>query len=145
MRAVVQRVASASVRVGDEEVARIGRGLLVLLGIGRSDDEIVAGRMASRLARLRIFPDQEGRFSHDVSAAGGQVLLVSQFTLLADTGRGNRPSLGAAADPPVAEALYERVAAGIRSCDLEVATGRFGAAMQVHLVNDGPVTIVLDL
>ncbi len=145
MRAVVQRVTCAAVRVDEDEVARIDRGLLVLLGIGRSDDESVASRMASRLARLRIFPDQQGRFAHDVAAAGGQVLLVSQFTLLADTGRGNRPSLGAAADPPVAEALYERVAAGIRSYDLVVETGRFGAAMRVHLVNDGPVTIVLDL
>ena len=120
-------------------------GLCVLLGVAVSDTEAQAKRMAERLARLRIFPDEEGRFDRSVLDTGGAILLVSQFTLIADTGAGNRPSFSAAARPEQAEPLYELVAAELRALGVPVETGRFGAHMQLELVNDGPVTIVLDL
>jgi D-tyrosyl-tRNA(Tyr) deacylase len=135
---VVQRVARAAVRVDDEEVAAIGRGLLVLLGVGHDDDEAVADRMADKLRALRIFEDDEGRMNEALGER--EVLCVSQFTLLGDARKGNRPSFVAAARPEVAVPLYERV------CDrLGARRGVFGARMEVDLVNDGPVTILLEL
>jgi D-tyrosyl-tRNA(Tyr) deacylase len=123
----------------------VSAGLCVLLGVAASDTEELAPKMAGRLARLRIFPDDEGRFDRSVLDVGGAILLVSQFTVIADTSGGNRPSFSAAARPDHAEPLYELVAAELRALGVPVETGRFGAHMQVELVNDGPVTIVLDL
>ena len=143
MRAVVQRVSSAAVRVEDALVAEIEAGLLVLLGVAADDDEHEADRLAAKVARLRIFPDEEGRFDRSALDARGAVLVVSQFTLLADTAKGNRPSFTAAAPPEQAERLYERCCAALRELGLAVEQGVFGAAMEVELVNDGPVTIVL--
>jgi len=139
---VVQRVAEARVRVDGEVVGEIGRGLCVLLGIARGDADVV--RLAEKVARLRIFPDDDGRFDRSVLDVGGAVLVVSQFTLIADTARGNRPSFGAAAPPEDAEPLYEQFCAELESHGLRVARGMFGAKMAVELVNDGPVTIVID-
>ena len=144
MRAVVQRVSRARVVVDDETVGQIGPGLLVLLGVADGDGEAEAERLAGKVARLRIFEGDDGRFDRDVADAGGGVLAVSQFTLIADTRRGNRPSFSDAAAPEVAEPLYERFCAALRDLSLPVETGVFGARMQVELVNDGPVTIVLD-
>jgi D-aminoacyl-tRNA deacylase len=139
VRAIVQRVARARVTVGDEEVAAIGPGLLVLLGVHRTDDEQHAERMARKLAALRVFEDGDGRMSRSVADSGGEVLCVSQFTLYGDTRKGNRPSFTEAAPPEVAEPLYEQVCAA-----LGARTGRFGAHMAVELVNDGPVTLLVD-
>ena len=134
----MQRVARAAVRVGGEEVAAIGPGLLVLLGVGHDDDEALAERMADKLRALRVFEDADGRMNEPLGAR--EVLCVSQFTLLGDARKGNRPSFVAAARPDQAERLYERV------CDrLGARRGVFGARMEVELVNDGPVTILLDL
>jgi D-tyrosyl-tRNA(Tyr) deacylase len=144
MRAVVQRVSRARVAVGDETVGRIGPGLLVLLGVANGDGEAEAERLAGKVARLRIFEDDAGRFDHDVANAGGSVLAVSQFTLIADTRKGNRPSFSDAAAPDVAEPLYERFCTVLADAGLPVERGVFGARMAVELVNDGPVTIVLD-
>jgi D-aminoacyl-tRNA deacylase len=141
MRAVVQRVSRARVSPGGE----IGHGLCVLLGVARSDGEQQAMRLAAKVARLRIFPDDKGRFDRSVEDVAGAVLVVSQFTLLADTARGNRPSFADAAPPEDAETLYERFCAELRTFGLPVETGVFGARMGVELVNDGPVTIVVDL
>ena len=141
MRAVVQRVARAQVTPG----GRIGPGLVVLLGVAEEDDEAAADRLAGKIARLRIFEDGDGRFDRSLLDTGGAALVVSQFTLLADTARGNRPSFSRAARPEHAEPLYERFVAALRGLDVAVETGVFGARMQVELVNDGPVTIVLDL
>ncbi len=138
---MVQRVSRARVTPGGE----IGRGLCVLLGVARGDGEGQAARLAARVARLRIFPDDAGRFDRSVRDVGGSVLVVSQFTLIADTAKGNRPSFAEAAPPEDAEALYDRVCAELRWLDVPVETGVFGAEMDVELVNDGPVTIVLDL
>jgi D-tyrosyl-tRNA(Tyr) deacylase len=118
-------------------------GLCVLLGIARSDDERKAKAMAKKLAQLRIFPDDEGRFSHSVRDVGGSVLVVSQFTVLGDASKGNRPSFTEAAPADLAEPLYESFCDTLRAEGVKVATGRFGALMQVELVNDGPVTIIL--
>jgi D-tyrosyl-tRNA(Tyr) deacylase len=146
MRAVVQRVTRAEVRIEGVAVGAIGAGLAILLGVGRDDGEGEADRLAARLARLRIFPDPAGRFDRSLLDTGGSALVVSQFTLYGDSARGNRPSFSEAADPELAEPLYERVcerlaAEGVGS----VERGRFGAHMQVELVNDGPVTIVVEL
>jgi D-aminoacyl-tRNA deacylase len=141
MRAVVQRVSRAGVTPGGE----IGRGLCVLLGIARGDGEEQAARLAGKVARLRVFPDDAGRFDRSVEDVGGAVLVVSQFTLIADTAKGNRPSFAEAAPPELAVPLYERFCAALSELGLPVETGVFGATMQVELVNDGPVTIVLDL
>jgi D-aminoacyl-tRNA deacylase len=143
MRAVVQRTARASVRVDDLTVGEIGAGLLVLLGVGPSDDETVAGRLAARVATLRIFADGAGRMNLDVAAVAGEVLVVSQFTLFAGTSRGHRPSFIRAGAPEHARHLCDVFAGTLRGRGLTVATGRFGARMQVDLVNDGPVTLVL--
>ena len=138
MRALVQRVSQASVTVAGEEVAAIGPGLLVLLGITHADDAALADRMAAKLRALRIFPDAEGRMNEPLGDR--EVLCVSQFTLYGDARRGNRPAYVAAAPPEHAEPLYERVCAA-----LGAARGRFGAHMEVALVNDGPVTVLLEL
>jgi D-tyrosyl-tRNA(Tyr) deacylase len=140
VKAVVQRVGEASVAVDGEEVARIGRGLLVLLGVHRDDGEAEADRMAEKLLALRMFPDAEGRMNRSVRDSGGELLCVSQFTLYGDTRKGTRPSFGDAAPAELAEPLYERV----RS-KLGAQGGVFGAQMAVALVNDGPVTLVVDV
>jgi D-tyrosyl-tRNA(Tyr) deacylase len=140
VRAVVQRVSQARVTPGGE----IGRGLCVLLGVARGDGEDEAARLAGKVARLRIFPDEAGRFDRSVEDVGGAVLVVSQFTLIADTAKGNRPSFAEAAPPEEAEPLYEHFCAELRDVGIPVETGVFGAKMEVAIVNDGPVTIVLD-
>ena len=145
MRALVQRVSRAAVDVGGERVAEIGPGLLVLLGVMTGDAEREADALAGRLARLRVFPDEHRPMNVDVRAAGGEVLLVSQFTLAADTSRGNRPSFVSAARPEIAEPLYLRVAEQLRAAGVPTSTGVFGASMAVSLVNDGPVTIPLEV
>jgi D-tyrosyl-tRNA(Tyr) deacylase len=139
VRALVQRVSDASVTVDGQEVARIGPGLLVLLGVGRGDGEAEADRIASKLLALRVFEDDAGKMNLSVRDIGGEILCVSQFTLYGDTRRGNRPSFVEAAPPEEAEALYERV----RSA-LGAKGGVFGARMAVSLVNDGPVTLMLE-
>ena len=144
MRAVVQRVSRASVRVDGETVGACGRGLLVLLGAGREDTSETAARLAAKIARLRIFPDDAGRFDRSLLDSGGEALVVSQFTLLADTRKGNRPSFTGAAPPERAEPLVEVFCAALSDLGVVVETGAFGARMEVELVNDGPVTIVLD-
>jgi D-tyrosyl-tRNA(Tyr) deacylase len=143
MRAVVQRVSSAAVSVAGELVGAIDAGLLVLLGVADGDGEDEVVRLAAKLAKLRIF-ERDGRFDLSVLDTGGAALVVSQFTLLADTRKGNRPSFTEAARPEVAEPLYERFCAELRALGLRVEQGRFGAHMEVSLVNDGPVTIVLE-
>ncbi len=143
VRAVVQRVSRAKVDVASETVGSIDGGLCVLLSVGPDDDLAVAQRFASRIATLRVFPDADGRMNLDLAASGGAVLVVSQFTLHADTSRGHRPSFIRAAPPDRAAALYEAFVAAMRDLGLHVETGRFGAHMDVDLVNDGPVTLVL--
>jgi D-tyrosyl-tRNA(Tyr) deacylase len=141
MRAVVQRVARARVTPGGE----IGGGICVLLGVARGDGEEQAARLAAKVARLRIFPDDDGRFDRSLIDVAGAALVVSQFTLIADTAKGNRPSFAEAAPPEAAEPLYERFCEELRALGAAVETGVFGAYMQVGMVNDGPVTIVLDI
>ncbi|HEY5478868.1 MAG TPA: D-aminoacyl-tRNA deacylase [Gaiellaceae bacterium] len=145
MRAVVQRVARARVSEDGRLLGEVTGGLCVLLGVARGDKESMATRLARKLARLRIFPDDEGRFSHSARDVGGSALVISQFTLIADASKGNRPSFSGAAPADLAEPLYERFCDALRAEGVPVATGRFGALMQVELVNDGPVTIVLDV
>jgi D-tyrosyl-tRNA(Tyr) deacylase len=144
VRAVVQRVREARVVVGGAVVGEIGPGLCVLLGVAAGDGEEDAIRLAGRIARLRIFENDEGRFDRSVIDTGGSALVVSQFTLIADTSKGNRPSFTDAASPDLAEPLYERFCAALRKEDIAVETGVFGARMSVELANDGPVTIVLE-
>lgn len=143
MRAVVQRVSRARSTPGGE----IGAGVCVLLGVSEDDGEEQAARLAGKIARLRIFPDDEGRFDRSVLDTGGGALVVSQFTLIADSKRqkGTRPDFSKAARPEVAEPLYERFCDDLRARGVPVETGVFGAKMEVELVNDGPVTIVLDV
>ncbi len=143
MRAVVQRVTHAAVRVDGEVVGSIGAGLCVLLGAGPDDDEATARHLAERIATLRIHADDEGRMNRDLHAVGGEVLVVSQFTLYADSSRGHRPSFVKAGPPELGERLYEAFCAALRERGLRVQTGRFAAHMQVALENDGPVTVVL--
>ena len=143
MRAVVQRVSSAAVAVGDASVAEIGPGLLVLLGIAAADDDVEAERLAGKVARLRILESDGGTFDRSLLDTAGAALVVSQFTLIADTARGNRPSFSGAARPEQAEPLYERFCEALRELGIPVDTGVFGARMAVTLANDGPVTIVL--
>jgi D-aminoacyl-tRNA deacylase len=144
VRAVVQRVSRARVLTGRETVAAIGTGLSVLLGIAAADTPAEADRLAGKIARLRIFEDESGRFDRSLLDVGGEALVVSQFTLIAITAKGNRPSFGDAARPEQAEPLYEGFSEALRGLGVSVQTGRFGTRMQVELVNDGPVTIVLD-
>lgn len=144
MRIVIQRVSRASVLVDGAVVGEVGAGVLVLVGIAAGDDAAGAQRMARKCAALRIFPDDEGKFNRTLSEAGGAALVVSQFTLLADVRNGRRPSFTAAAAPAVAAPLVDAFAAALRDEGVPVATGTFGAKMQVDLVNDGPVTIVVD-
>ncbi len=143
MRAIVQRVSRAAVTVAGEVVGSIDGGLCVLLSIGPDDGDAVAHRLAGRVATLRIFPDGEGRMNRDLAAAGGAVLVVSQFTLHADTSRGHRPSFIRAAAPDQALRLCESFVIALRGLGHTVETGRFGAHMEIELVNDGPVTLVL--
>lgn len=145
MRVVLQRVSSASVTVDGAVVGAVGPGLVALVGVADGDDAGVAERAAEKTAALRIFPDAQGRFDRSAVDCGAAVLVVSQFTLLADTRKGNRPSFTGAADPAIAEPLVERYRARLAALGLETAAGRFGAHMDVELVNDGPVTIVLDV
>ena len=144
MRAVVQRVRRASVTVTDDVVGEIEAGVLVLLGVARLDAFPEAERLAGKVARLRIFENEDGRFDRSLLDVGGEALVVSQFTLIADTRKGNRPSFTGAAIPEVAERVYERFCSALEAEGVRVARGVFGARMQVELVNDGPVTILLD-
>ena len=144
MRAVVQRVARARVVVAGETVGAIGSGLCVLLGVAASDTPGEAERLAGKVAGLRVFENEAGKFDRSLLDTGHEALVVSQFTLIADTAKGNRPSFGDAAPPEQAEPLYEAFCDVLRRLDVRVATGVFGARMQLELVNDGPVTIVLD-
>jgi D-tyrosyl-tRNA(Tyr) deacylase len=144
VRALLQRTSGASVAVEGEVVGSIRSGLVVFVGVGPDDHEGTAHGLARRITELRIFRDAEGRTNSSLIDVGGEVLLVSQFTLFADTRRGRRPGFTGAAPPDQAERLYERVAATLRDLGVEVATGRFGAEMTVQLTNDGPFTIWLD-
>src|SRR5262245_62084105 len=144
MRAIIQRVTKASVTVEGQVVGKIGHGLLVLLGIGKADEQNEAALLAEKIANMRIFPDQESRFNRSVLDINGEVLVVSQFTLYADTRRGRRPSFSDAAPPETAAPLVDAFVEALRQQGLIVATGSFGAHMRVALINDGPVTIVLD-
>jgi D-tyrosyl-tRNA(Tyr) deacylase len=143
MRAVLQRVSRASVRVDGSLEGEIGAGLLVLLGVAAGDGEADADRLAAKVANLRVFENDEGRFDRSLLDTGGSALVVSQFTLIADTHKGNRPSFAAAAAPQEAEPLVESFCAALRELGVPVETGVFGARMEVELVNDGPVTITL--
>ena len=145
MRVVLQRTTGAEVAVAGEVVGAIGPGLVALVGIAAGDDEAVIRKAAAKTAALRVFRDGAGRFDRSAADVGGAVLVVSQFTLLADTRKGNRPSFTAAAPPEQAEPLVALYAEELRLLGLEVAMGRFGADMRVALVNDGPVTVVLDV
>jgi D-tyrosyl-tRNA(Tyr) deacylase len=144
MRAVVQRVSRAQVVVDGDIVGKIGRGLLVLLGVGHADGETDADYLADKITGLRVFEDENGKMNLDVAAVSGGILVVSQFTLYGDVRRGKRPSFDAAATPERARQLYEYFVARIRAVGLLCQTGRFQEMMEVELVNDGPVTILLD-
>ena len=145
MRALLQRVSRASVTVGDEKIASIGPGLLILVGVGHADDESVALTLARRVTELRIFADDDGRTNRAIVDIGGSALVVSQFTLYADTSRGRRPGFTDTAPPEVAERLYLTFADGLREAGVgDVQTGSFGTEMAVELVNNGPFTIWLD-
>ncbi len=144
MRLVVQRVTRAAVRVAAEEVGSIGAGAVVLAGVAAGDTEATAQRMADKLLGLRYFEDGEGRTNLSIEDAGGSLLVISQFTLYADVRRGRRPGFTAAAAPEVASALVDRFVDRLREAGRTVETGRFGAEMEVELVNDGPFTLVLD-
>ena len=144
MRALLQRVSRAEVRVGGAVVGSIGAGMVILLGIGHGDDEATADALARRVCELRIFEDDAGRTNRSLLDVGGEALVVSQFTLYADTRRGRRPGFTDAAPPELAEALWRRFAAGVEAQGVRVGVGEFGAEMAVELVNDGPFTIWLD-
>jgi D-tyrosyl-tRNA(Tyr) deacylase len=144
VRAILQRVTRAEVRVDGEVVGGIGRGLVALVGVGPDDDDAVADGLARQVAELRIFADDAGRTNLSLLDVGGGALVVSQFTLFADTRRGRRPGFSGAAPPDQAERLYERFVGALVTLGVPVATGRFGASMAVELVNDGPFTIWLD-
>lgn len=145
MRLILQRVSHAEVRVDGDRVAEIGQGMLLLTGVQKGDGPAQVEKAAAKLSGLRIFEDPSGRMNLDASAVGGSFLVVSQFTLAGSLAKGRRPSFDGAAPPEVAEPLVEALADALRSRGFEVGTGRFGAHMEVDLVNDGPVTFVLDL
>lgn len=145
MRAVIQRVTEAQVTVGDNVVATIGNGLCVFLGIGKEDREINAQALADKIISLRIFEDDHGKMNHSISNVGGELLVVSQFTLYGDCRKGNRPSFSSAAEPGKAVRLYEYFSRCLRDAGVKVANGQFQAHMKVSLVNDGPVTFFLEL
>jgi D-aminoacyl-tRNA deacylase len=144
VRAVVQRVSEARVTVAGDRVAEIGRGLVVLLGVARGDSDADAERLAGKVARLRIFEDEAGKFDRSLLDVRGEALVVSQFTLIADTRKGNRPSFTEAAAPEEAEQLYEAFCDAVSGLGVPFARGIFGARMALELVNEGPVTIVMD-
>jgi len=144
MRAVIQKVSAASVSVDGEEISRIGKGLLVLLGVSKTDTESAADYLSAKIAHLRVFEDPEGKLNRSLLEVGGEMLVVSQFTLLGDCRKGRRPSFTAAAEPDHALRLYEHFVRQAASLGIPVKTGRFQALMAVSLVNDGPVTLVLD-
>lgn len=145
MRALIQRVSRAEVHVNGTSVGAIDRGLLALVAVVPTDTEQTAERLAHRLVRYRVFPDAQGRMNASVQDVGGRLLLVSQFTLAADTRKGLRPSFAGAAPPDQAQRLFDAVVTAVKALGVPVATGQFGANMQVSLVNDGPVTILLDV
>jgi D-tyrosyl-tRNA(Tyr) deacylase len=144
VRLLIQRVSSAAVTVSGERIAGIGAGLLVLAGVGKDDNDEAARRLAAKVAGLRVFGDDDGKMNRSLTDVGGEALVVSQFTLYADTKKGYRPSFLDAARPELAVPVLEAFVAGLRSAGVEVAEGRFGARMEVSLVNDGPVTILLE-
>ena len=144
MRIVLQRVTEASVTVDGEAVGAIGRGLMILVGIGHGDEESTVDWMAEKIVGLRVFADDAGKMNLDIRDVGGAVLAVSQFTLLADCRKGRRPAMTGAAPPDDARRLYDRFCRAVQGRGVDVETGRFGADMKVSLVNDGPVTIVLN-
>ena len=144
MRAVVQRVSESSVAVGPEVVGRIGRGLLVLLGVSKTDTEKKTDYLAEKIVHLRVFADESGRLNRSLMEVGGEMLVVSQFTLLADCRKGRRPSFTEAAEPELATRLYEHFVRQTAQLGISVQTGRFQALMAVSLVNDGPVTLIVD-
>jgi D-tyrosyl-tRNA(Tyr) deacylase len=144
MRAVVQRVKRAEVRVGGEVVGRIGSGFVVLLGVGKTDTETSGEALADKIANLRVFDDDQGKMNRSLLETGGQVLCVSQFTLYGDCRKGRRPSYDQAAAPEPALLLYEAFVASLRKRGISTETGRFRAMMDLELVNDGPVTLLLD-
>jgi D-tyrosyl-tRNA(Tyr) deacylase len=144
MRALIQRVSRARVRVDEETVGEIGHGLLVLVGITHDDNAEQAKWLAEKIVSLRIFADDEGKMNRDVGEAGGAMLIVSQFTLYGDARKGRRPSFVAAAGPDKAIPLYEAFIDAVKALGIRTATGRFGAMMQVELINDGPVTLMVD-
>jgi D-tyrosyl-tRNA(Tyr) deacylase len=144
VRALLQRVSRAEVRVADDLVGRISFGLVVLLGVGPDDDDGTADRLARKVAELRIFDDEAGQTNRSLLDVGGEALVVSQFTLYSDTRQGRRPGFTDGAPPEQAQRIYERFAAALRELDVVVAMGKFGAVMEVELVNDGPFTIWLD-
>lgn len=144
MKVVAQRASEGAVRVGDETIGSIGRGLVLLVGIGPDDTVRDAEALADKIAGLRVFSDDAGHMNLDLAAVGGSILAVSQFTLLADLRKGRRPSFVRAAPPELAEPLFDEFVAALCRHGIEVATGQFGAQMEVALVNDGPVTILLE-
>lgn len=144
MRALIQRVSDASVTVGDRVTGKIGPGLLILVCAMQGDDETCADKLAARIAKLRIFRDEEGKMNRSLLDTGGAALVVSQFTLAADTRSGNRPGFSSAAPPATGRALYDRFATALRGLGVAVETGEFGADMRVALTNSGPVTIWMD-
>jgi D-aminoacyl-tRNA deacylase len=144
MRVVIQRVSEASVHINSECIGRIGLGLVVLLGVTTDDTQSDADYLSEKILGLRIFPDEAGKFAHSVQEVNGSILVVSQFTLYGDCRKGRRPSFTAAAGVDKALPLYEYFVKALRQKQIPVATGRFQAAMAVHLVNDGPVTLIID-
>jgi D-tyrosyl-tRNA(Tyr) deacylase len=144
MRAVIQRVKQSSVKTNDEIVGQIGQGLLVLLGVAKGDSAEDADYLANKIINLRIFEDEDGKMNRSLLENGGELLAVSQFTLLADCRKGRRPSFIAAAEPEKANELYQKFVDGVRQKGVEVKTGRFRAMMEVALINDGPVTVIIE-
>jgi D-tyrosyl-tRNA(Tyr) deacylase len=144
MRVVLQRVARAEVRVAGEPVGSVGRGYLLLVGFKSGDDEDTLHWMVEKVRGLRLFPDEQGKMNLPIDEIGGEILVVSQFTLYADVRKGRRPSFVGAAEPEKAEQLYDRFVELLRGGTIPIATGSFGAMMEVYLVNDGPVTLVIE-